>query len=56
MGVRNGIRQETGETFEGENFQKFRGLWLFVKVFSVKFGGVVSFGMVKASNLRKFSP
>ena len=30
-------------------------LRLFVKVFSAKFGGVASFGMAKASNLRKFS-
>ena len=28
----------------------FAVLWLFVKVFSVRFGGVVSFGMAKASN------
>ena len=31
-------------------------LWLFVKVFSAKFGDVVSFGAAQASNLRKFSP
>ena len=30
-------------------------LWLFTKVFSAKFGGMASFGMAKASNLRKFS-
>ena len=28
------------ENFEGENFRDFKVLWLFVKVFSVKFGGV----------------
>ena len=33
----------------------FTVLWLFVKVFSTKFGGVVSFGAAKVSNLRKFS-
>ena len=31
-------------------------LYLFVKVFSVKFGGMMSFGMAQASKLRKFSP
>ena len=34
----------------------FTVLWLFVKVFSTKFGGMVSFGVAKVSNLRKFSP
>ena len=33
----------------------FAVLWLFVKVLSVKFGGVASFGVGKVSNLRKFS-
>ena len=33
----------------------FAILWLFVKVFSVKFGGVVFFGAAKVSNPRKFS-
>ena len=31
-------------------------LWLFAKVFSVKFGGVTFFGVAKASNPQKFSP
>ena len=31
-------------------------LWLFTKIFSVKFGGIVSFGAAKASNLQNFSP
>ena len=31
-------------------------LWLFAKVFSVKFVSVASFGAAKASNPRKFSP
>ena len=33
----------------------FAVLWLFTKVFSVKFGGVVSFGTAQATNPRKFS-
>ena len=36
-------------------FANFAVLWLFVTVFSVKFGSVASFGAAKASNLRKFS-
>ena len=31
----------------------FAVLWLFTKVFSTKFGGVVSFGMAQVSNLQK---
>ena len=31
----------------------FAVLWLFAKVFSTKFGGVVSFGAAQASNLQK---
>ena len=31
----------------------FTVLWLFVKVFSVNFWGIVSFGAAKASNPRK---
>ena len=34
----------------------FTVLWLFTKAFSAKFGGVASFGAVKASNPRNFSP
>ena len=33
----------------------FAVLWLYAKVFSVKFWGVASFGTAKASNPRKFS-
>ena len=34
------------ENFEGENFCEFFAvLWLFTKVFSIKFEGVASFGM-----------
>ena len=39
-----------------KTFANFVDLWLFTKVFSVKFGGVVSFSMARASNPRKFSP
>ena len=34
-----------------KTFTNFMVLWLFVKVFSMKFEGVVSFGMAKVSNL-----
>ena len=39
-----------------KTFANFVDLWLFTKVFAVKFGGVVSFSMARASNPRKFSP
>ena len=39
-----------------KTFADFAVLWLFAKVFSVKFGGVASFGAAKASNPQKFSP
>ena len=38
----------------GENLREFPG-FVAVKVSSAKFGGVASFGMAQASNLRKFS-
>ena len=49
------------ETFEGENFCEFVAvLWLFAKVFSMKFEGVASFGMAihEGISLQKlyFSP
>ena len=44
------------ETFEGENFRKFRGFLAIRKSFSAKFGGVASFSTAKARNPRKFSP
>ena len=34
----------------------FAVLWQFLKVFSVKFGGVASFGAAEMSNPRKFAP
>ena len=45
----------SGKLSREKTFVNFAVLWLFAKVFSVKFGGVASFGTVKASNLRKFS-
>ena len=53
------------ETFEGKNFANFVVLWLFVKVFFIKFGGIASFGKqsvkdftinVFFTNLQKLSP
>ena len=40
----------------GETFVNFVVLWLFLKVFSAKFGGVASFGAAQVSNPRKFFP
>ena len=34
----------------------FAVLWLLMKVFSMKFGGLALFGAAKASHLPKFSP
>ena len=42
--------------FRGRKLSQISQLWLFAKVFSVKVGGVVSFGVAQASNLRKLSP
>ena len=39
-----------------KTFVNFAVLWLFAKVFSVKFLGMVSFGAAKVRNLQKFSP
>ena len=49
-----------------KNFYKFRGLWLFAKVLSAKFGDLVSFGwpseqsakvnILFSTSLWKFSP
>ena len=43
------------KTFEGKNFCEFEVLWLFVKVFFAKFGGVASI-VAQVSNSQKFSP
>ena len=46
----------SGKLSREKTFANFVVLWLFAKVFSVKFGGVVSFGTAQASNPQKFSP
>ena len=44
-----------GKLSREKTFANFAVLWLFAKVFAVKFGGMVSLGVAKASNLpRKF--
>ena len=45
-----------GKLSEGENFANFAFLWLFAKIFSAKFRGVVSFGVAQVRNPQKFSP
>ena len=39
-----------------KTFANFKALWLSTNIFSIKFGGVVSFGMAQVNNLHKFSP
>ena len=39
-----------------KTFTNFTALWLFAKVFTIKFGAIASFGTAKASNMQKFSP
>ena len=46
----------SGKLSREKTFADFAVLWLFAKVFSVKFGGMASFGAAKANNPRKFSP
>ena len=46
----------SGKLSREKTFTNFTVLCLFVKVFSVKFGGVVSFGTAQASNQQKCSP
>ena len=46
----------SGKLLREKTFANFTVLWLFVKVFSVKFGGMASVGTAKGSNLPKFSP
>ena len=45
-----------GKLSREKTLANFTVLWLFAKVFSMKFGGLPSFDSAKASNLRKFSP
>ena len=40
----------TGKLLREKTFTNFTVVWLFAKVFSVNFGGVVSFSTTKASN------
>ena len=46
----------SGKLSREKTFTNFTVLWLFVKVFSVKFGGVVSFDTARAAKPQKFSP
>ena len=46
----------SGKLSRGKSFVNFAVFWLFAKDFSVKFGGVASFGTPQMSNLWKFSP
>ena len=48
--------RSSGKLSMEKTFANFVLLWLFMKVFSTKFGDVASFGTAKAGNLRKFSP
>ena len=45
----------SGKLSGERTFANLTVLWLFTKVFSAKFGGVMSFGTAKVSNPRKFS-
>ena len=45
-----------GKHSREKTFTNFAVLWLFAEFFSVKFGGVASFGVAKVSNLQKLSP
>ena len=45
----------SGKLLREKTFTNSTVLWLFMKVFSAKFGGMASFGTAKVSNLRKFS-
>ena len=44
----------SGKLSREKTFANFVVVWLFVKVFSAKFWGMVSFGAAKVSNPRKF--
>ena len=44
----------SGKLLREKTFANFVVLWIFAKVSSAKFRGVVSFGAAKASNPRKF--
>ena len=53
--VSSGTIPYSGKLSREKTFGNFAVLWLFAKVFSAKFGSVVSFGTARASNLQKFS-
>ena len=44
----------SGKLLREKTFANFMVLWLFAKVFSAKFGGVVSFSTARASSPQKF--
>ena len=46
----------SGKLLREKTFANFAVLWMFAKVFSVKYGSVAFFGAAQASNLQKFSP
>ena len=46
----------SGKLSREKTFVNFVVLWLFAKVFSAKFLGMVSFGVAKVRNPQKFSP
>ena len=45
------FQYRSGKLPREKTFVNFTVLWLFAKVFSVKFGGMASFGMAQVSNL-----
>ena len=45
----------SGKPLREKTFANYTVLWLFAKVFSAKFGDMVSFGTAKTSDLPKFS-
>ena len=49
-------RYGTGKHSREKTFANFALLWLFVKLYSAKFGSMKSIGVANASNLQKFSP
>ena len=46
----------SGKLLREKTFVNFTVLWLFAKVFSMKFEGVASFSAAQTSNPQKFSP
>ena len=50
MRLRKSLIPYSGKLSREKTFVNFAILWLFVKVFSAKFGSMASFGAAKASN------